>query len=92
MADTYFWAVVFLAFFGTSFSATALYYSHQLYDEKIDSKDDLTLVDAMLGTMIGVFGVLAIFFIVKFVIYSQEAVKARETLAGVSSSLGGYKP
>ncbi len=91
MADTYFWTVVFLAFFGTAFSATALYYSHQLYDEKIDDKEDLTIVDAMLGTMIGVFGLLAAFFMFRFFTFSQEAVRARETLSNIPSSLGGLK-
>ncbi len=83
MADMYYWAVVFLAFFGTAFSATALYYSHQLYDEKIDSKDDLTLVDAMLGTMIGVFGLLAAYFIVSFFLYQKAAATAYEKVSSL---------
>lgn len=86
MADIYFWGVVFLAFFGLSFSATALYYSHQLYDEKTDSKDDLTMVDAMLGTMIGVFGLLVLVFIVRFAIYQKEASEAHTKLSSISGS------
>lgn len=85
MADIYFWGAVFLAFFGLSFSATALYYSHQLYDEKTDSKDDLTMVDAMLGTMIGVFGLLVLVFMFKAYGYSVEASEAlsRSRAAGI---------